>query len=98
MNDQLNWQIKDRKLLLSGELERQTLTALWHQREAVMDQVNIIDVSALGRVDTAGLALLVHLRQIAARHGNPPCFAGITEKLQTLISLYNLQQIITNRP
>lgn len=97
MRDQLNWRVESHQLLLSGELERQTLMALWDQRESVMKQVDTIDVSALERVDTAGLALLVHLRQIALHQGKTLLFTGITDKLRTLISLYNLQQIIISR-
>ncbi|MCX8958548.1 lipid asymmetry maintenance protein MlaB [Erwinia psidii] len=96
MSDQLKWHLVDNQLLLFGELERQTLAALWEQRETVMAQVNIIDVSALERVDTAGLALLVHLRQLAVRWGKNPRFTGVTDKLRTLISLYNLEQIIVS--
>lgn len=91
----LNWRIDANRLHLAGELERETLAALWQQREAVMKQIDTIDVSALERVDSAGLALLVHLRQIALQQGKAPCFTGITDKLRSLIALYNLQQFIT---
>lgn len=97
MSEQLNWRVEANQLHLSGELERETLLALWDQRESVMKQIDTIDVSALERVDSAGLALLVHLRQIALQQGKKPQFTGITEKLRTLISLYNLQQIIVSR-
>ncbi|MEI2265373.1 lipid asymmetry maintenance protein MlaB [Erwinia sp. CGal63] len=93
--DQLNWRIEANRLHLAGELERETLAALWQQRETVMKQIDTIDVSALERVDSAGLALLVHLRQIALQQGKAPGFTGITDKLRSLIALYNLQQFIT---
>ncbi|AXF78284.1 lipid asymmetry maintenance protein MlaB [Erwinia tracheiphila] len=96
MSEQLNWHLEGDQLFLSGKLEQQTLIALWQQREIIMTQVSIINVSALERVDTAGLALLVHLRQIALDKGLKLCFTGITEKLRTLILLYNLPQIITS--
>ncbi|WP_067705977.1 MULTISPECIES: lipid asymmetry maintenance protein MlaB [unclassified Erwinia] len=96
MRESLSWQVTARQLHLSGELERETLLALWAERESVMKQVDIIDVSALDRVDSAGLALLVHLRQIALGQGNTLHFTGITDKLHSLITLYNLQQIIVS--
>ncbi|CCP01436.1 hypothetical protein BN439_0343 [Erwinia amylovora Ea644] len=94
MNEQLRWEVETGQLRLIGELERETLLPLWQQREAVMQHVETIDVSALQRVDSGGLALLVHLQQIAIDNGRKPRFSGITDKLNSLITLYNLQKII----
>nr|WP_024966674.1 lipid asymmetry maintenance protein MlaB [Pantoea sp. IMH] len=94
MSDHLSWQSEGNQLRLAGVLERETLLALWEARYGVMKQIDTIDVSALSRVDSAGLALLVHLQQIAQQQGNTLKFSGITDKLHSLISLYNLQQII----
>ncbi|MTD27880.1 lipid asymmetry maintenance protein MlaB [Erwinia sorbitola] len=97
MSDQLRWEVETDNLRLFGELERETLLPLWQQRDAVMQWVETIDVSGLERVDSGGLALLVHLRQIAIKRGKVPQFIGITDKLSSLITLYNLQKIITGR-
>lgn len=97
MREQLNWRVDGNQLVLSGELERETLLALWEQRETVMTQIDTINVGDLERVDSAGLALLVHLRQIALQQGKIPQFAGINDKLRSLITLYNLQQIIVSQ-
>ncbi len=43
------------------ELDRDTLLALWQARDSAMAGITTIDVAALDRVDSAGLALLVHL-------------------------------------
>lgn len=94
MSDHLSWQSEGSQLRLAGVLERETLLTLWEARYGVMKQIDTIDVSALSRVDSAGLALLVHLQQIAQQQGNTLKFSGITDKLHSLISLYNLQQII----
>lgn len=94
MSDQLHWEVEAGQLRLIGELERETLLPLWQQREAVMEHVDNIDVSKLQRVDTGGLALLVLLQQIAIQNGRKPRFTGITDKLNSLIALYNLQKII----
>ncbi|WP_130833631.1 lipid asymmetry maintenance protein MlaB [[Erwinia] mediterraneensis] len=96
MSEPLRWQLQENRLHLSGMLDRDTLQPLWEQRESVMAQADIIDVSALDRVDSAGLALLVHLLEMARRQGKAPCFSGITDKLLSLITLYNLQQIIVS--
>ena len=96
MADLLSWQVESHTLYLQGELDRETLIGLWQQRETAMQNVAVIDVSRLQRVDSAGLALLVHLRQIAQQQGTNPVFSGITDKLRSLITLYNLQQIIVS--
>mgnify|MGYP001161804422 FL=1 len=96
MSDLLHWQQQDRSLLLSGKLDHETLLPLWQQKEHVVRGVSEINVSGLKRVDSAGLALLVHLQNIASRSGQPVVFNGISDKLQSLITLYNLQQIIVS--
>ncbi|WP_437608571.1 lipid asymmetry maintenance protein MlaB [Erwinia sp. V71] len=96
MAQQLSWRIESATLHLQGELDRETLQALWQQRETVMEQIDTIDVSALERVDSAGLALLVHLRQLRQQQGKTPLFTGINGKLRSLITLYNLQQLIVS--
>ncbi|MDR8330622.1 STAS domain-containing protein, partial [Acinetobacter baumannii] len=42
------------------------------------------------RVDTAGLALLVHFVALIRRQGREAQLVGKSENLQTLIGLYNL--------
>jgi len=96
MSEPLRWQRNASTLSLSGMLDRDTLLSLWHERETAMVDIATIDVAALERVDSAGLALLVHLREIARAQGSSPLFTGINDKLQSLIALYNLQQIIVS--
>lgn len=90
----LRWQVEAGVLRLAGELDRDTLLPLWQQRATLMQQAESIDVSGLDRVDSPGLALLVHLHETARRQGRAPRFTGITDKLASLITLYNLQKII----
>lgn len=97
MSEQLSWHLESNQLRLSGALQHETLLPLWQQRETVVKQIDTIDVSALERVDSAGLALLVHLRQLALKEGQTLQFSGITDKLRSLIALYNLQQIIVSQ-
>ncbi len=97
MAEQLHWQTENGQLSLYGELEQETLLPLWQQHQQLMKQVDIIDVSGLDRVDSGGLALLVHLQQAGLQQGKVPRFTGITDKLRTLIVLYNLQNIIADQ-
>ncbi|AKC32591.1 lipid asymmetry maintenance protein MlaB [Candidatus Pantoea carbekii] len=94
MNNSLRWKCTASTLALIGRLDIDTLLTLWHQRESIMVNINIIDVAALEKIDSAGLALLVHLREIVRTQGNKLIFTGITDKLRSLITLYNLQKII----
>lgn len=96
MRETLSWQREAGTLSLHGELDRDTLLILWQQRETLVSHIETIDVSDLERVDSAGLALLVHLREICREQGVTPNFIGISDKLHSLITLYNLQQIIVS--
>lgn len=94
MKGQLSWERQPPRLILRGELDRETLLPLWNQRQTLMADVNTVDVAGLERVDSAGLAMLVHLRELAEQSGRSLCVTGMTDRLSTLIALYNLQDII----
>ncbi len=96
MAEPLRWRAEAQTLHLSGELDQETVLALWPQRETVMKQIDTIDVADLQRVDSAGLAFLVHLCQISRQQGITLGFTGISDKLHSLITLYNLQQIMVS--
>lgn len=76
MQASLHWSREANTLRLEGELDRDTLLSLWEQREALVNAVELIDVSALQRVDSSGLALLVHLREITSQQGGSLRFGG----------------------
>lgn len=94
MSDALSWETESGCLMLQGELTHLTLQPLWQQRQAVMQSVSRIDVSRLGRVDSSGLALLVHLRQLVIQRNDLLQFTGVTDRLRSLMGLYNLQQLL----
>lgn len=94
MSDALRWESQLPRLTLHGELDRETLLAFWDVRKKLMSGVTCLDVSGLERVDSSGLAVLVHLREEASQQGITLTIAGITDRLRTLIALYNLQDII----
>lgn len=92
MSDQLNWQREGQVLSLKGELNSQTLLPLWKQCLEVVVDVTAFDFSGLTRVDTAGLALLIHLIGLAKQQGNDVELRQISENLLTLVQLYNLPE------
>ncbi|MEX5409743.1 lipid asymmetry maintenance protein MlaB [Atlantibacter hermannii] len=90
MADTLEWQREGERLILRGELDQETVVALWEQREAAMAGIDVIDLYALQRVDTSGLALLLHLVDTGRQGGRTVSLAGISDNLATLAKLYNL--------
>lgn len=92
----LQWQECDNTLVLSGALDRNTLRPLWDKRSALLKDKRSLDLTGLTRVDSAGLALLVHL-QNEGKMGEPLKVQGINGPLKTLIILYNLQDIIEDK-
>lgn len=94
MAEALSWVAQQQTLVLRGELDRETLLPLWQQRETLLADKTTLDVAQLQRVDSSGLALLLHLCEQQRQRGGELKISGATERLQTLITLYNLQAII----
>jgi len=90
MTQQLTWTREGERLSLQGELDQDVLNSLWEARVQAMQGVSVIDLSALSRVDTAGVALLVHLIAEARQQGQSVTLAGVSDKVVTLAQLYNL--------
>ncbi len=91
---ELSWVSQPQTLILRGELDRETLQPLWQQRETLLADKTAIDVTQLQRVDSSGLALLLHLCEQRRQQNVEIKICGATERLQTLITLYNLQAIM----
>ena len=97
MADPLSWQAEGDTLFLIGEFDRVTLLPLWTQRESVLQGIRWLDVSRLQRVDSAGVAAMLHLCAFQSERGGTLALTGITEKLRTLIALYKLHDILPCR-
>ena len=90
MTGQLSWTRDGERLALHWELDQDLLVPLWEARAQATDGVSTIDLSALTRVDTAGLALLMHFVELIRHQGREAKLIGKSDNLQTLASLYNL--------
>lgn len=73
------------------------LNPLWDARVEAMKGVTCIDLSEVSRVDTGGLALLVHLIDRGKRQGNRVVLSGVNDKVYTLAKLYNLPDDVLPR-
>ncbi|WP_413736864.1 lipid asymmetry maintenance protein MlaB [Sodalis sp. RH21] len=94
MAETLSWQAEDDTLVLRGELDRVTLLQFWEQRDAALAGIRFLDVSRLERVDSAGVAMMLHLCALQTQRGGSLLLTGVTEKLRTLIALYKLHNIL----
>ncbi|MDY1037934.1 lipid asymmetry maintenance protein MlaB [Enterobacteriaceae bacterium RIT714] len=92
MTQQFSWAREGDKLLLSGELDQDLLNPLWDARHDAMKGVTLIDLSSVSRVDTAGVALLVHLVAEGKNQGAAVTLSGVSENVLTLAKLYNLPE------
>ncbi|MIQ23002.1 lipid asymmetry maintenance protein MlaB, partial [Salmonella enterica subsp. enterica] len=70
MTPQLTWTREADTLVLAGELDQDVLLPLWEMREEAVKGITCIDLSRVSRVDTGGLALLLHLIDLAKKQGN----------------------------
>ncbi|WBU49849.1 lipid asymmetry maintenance protein MlaB [Kosakonia pseudosacchari] len=92
MTTRLSWARDGERLKLQGELDQDILNPLWDARVEAMSGVTCIDLHDVTRVDTAGIALLVHLVAQGKKQGVNVVLAGVSENVSTLAALYNLPQ------
>lgn len=90
----LQWRSEEETLKLIGILDRDSLMSFWDDRHTLLEGKKRLDLSELARVDSAGLAMLVHVQNTPAAGGSPIVITGVSERLRTLIALYNLNDIL----
>lgn len=89
----LTWEQDGKTLILTGELNRDTLPAFWQQRDQLLKGINAINVSRLSHIDSTGLAMFVRLKS-EQQSENKLVFEGISERFKTLIGLYKLESFM----
>jgi len=94
MADQLTINKEGSTLYLAGELDSDTVLPLWQQRNSVVSGMRVFNLSGLTRVDTAGIALLIHLLALAKQQTKEAHLEGVSEKIASLIQLYNLPETL----
>ena len=97
MMSQLSWSREGETLLLTGELDQDYLNSLWDARVEAMQGVSCIDLGGISRVDTAGVALLVHLVATGKGQGKQVRLSGVSDNVITLAQLYNLPEDVLPR-
>ena len=81
---------------LSGELERDTVPAFWRQRREWIPQDSkvTLDLSALARVDSAGMVMLLHLYQELSSAGCDLTLLNVPEQPKTLLRLSHVESML----
>lgn len=86
----LTYELKDQRLELAGDLTYDTLNQLW-QASFNFNQLKIIELSKVNKLDSAGLALLIHWRVCHA-----VALVGMDAKMNLLIELYDLNDVLNH--
>ncbi len=95
-NTEVKWQmISDGHYCLSGRLEHDTVSTFWRQREEWLPQqlAVTLDLSALERVDSAGMVMLLHLCQYIEQSGGQLTLCKMPEQLSTLLRLSHVDSL-----
>ncbi|GAA5138276.1 STAS domain-containing protein [Thalassotalea piscium] len=81
--------MNDDGIALAGELTQATITqALEKQSVRFFEQKNVtIDLAGIVKVDTAGLAWLLTLVELASSQSSKVCFTHLSTELQNLVKL-----------
>ena len=93
----IEWQVRENGYYcLSGALERDTVPAFWRQRHEWMPQDARVklDLSALARVDSAGMVMLLHVYQQLSRNGCELMLLNVPEQLITLLRLSHVESML----
>ena len=77
-------------LHLSGALDRAAACAAWPSLQPLLAGARVIDIAAVTRLDSAGLALLAEAMVRAGTGGDAPRLAGAPEGLADLRAAYRL--------
>ncbi len=93
----LTWQrTSATSVAMQGILNRKTVQELLPVAKRLQDFSGILNVELadLERVDTAGLAFLIEIKQAAEEKQLQLNFSGTTSALDKLISLHNAQSLL----
>ncbi|KGY11800.1 NTP-binding protein [Vibrio tubiashii] len=89
-------QISDSQYSLKGDLNRDTVPALWPLLQSVEfhSQQTELSLKDLSRVDSAGMVMLIHLIEHAKKQNCHIMLSFVPEQLRTLFQLSNVDEFI----
>ncbi|WP_421568168.1 STAS domain-containing protein [Stenotrophomonas sp. PD6] len=83
-------QLEGSRARFAGVLDRDAVVALWPQLKALPQAVTELDMTAVTRVDSAGLALLAELTAQARSNGRTLSLNGTPAGFNELSAAYRL--------
>jgi phospholipid transport system transporter-binding protein len=88
--------VGDGRLALEGELSFATVTRLLGEAHRLLEQSEEIriDLQAITRADSAGLALLVECMRSAQQLGKPVQFLNIPQQMLAIARVSSLDQVL----
>ncbi len=91
--NKVNVTLNQGTLLIAGELSQKTIVKLNKNQflEWFSEDMLLVNLDQLVKVDTAGLAWLLYLTEIAFSHACQLIFSNIPEKLSKLIALSDVE-------
>ncbi|MDD1792021.1 STAS domain-containing protein [Enterovibrio makurazakiensis] len=83
---------------LSGELDRDTVPPFWSRRAEWLpsDSHVVLDLSLVKRVDSAGMAMLLHLQQQLNVNQQTLILSNTPSQLKVLLQLSNVESLFTD--
>ncbi|MBV7297945.1 STAS domain-containing protein [Enterovibrio paralichthyis] len=83
---------------LSGELDRDTVPPFWRRRVEWLPKEPqvLLDLSQVKRVDSAGMAMLLHLQQQLTVNQQTLVLSQIPAQLRVLLQLSNIEELFTD--
>lgn len=90
------WKKQEKGYQITGELTRDTVPQLWQYLKQWQPESNEVEVSLneIGRVDSAGMVMLIHLIQNAKQLNCHIMLSFVPEQLRTLFQLSNVESIL----
>ncbi|WP_087016656.1 STAS domain-containing protein [Thaumasiovibrio subtropicus] len=87
---------REGRYFLIGELDRETVPVLWQGRNQQMPQQSplVLDLSELTRVDSAGMAMLIHIAQDYQKNGVDFSVTNPPQQLVTLLRLSHAEGLL----
>jgi phospholipid transport system transporter-binding protein len=80
---------------VSGALSMDTVEAVLVASTSIaLPQDGIVDLTAVDRVDSAGVALVLAWARRSANEGSKIAFTGIPESMRSLATLYGVEELL----
>lgn len=88
--------LDEANLQLSGPLDRHSVVSLWPSLQQWVPTTNVVkcDLQAIERIDSAGMAFLIHVIEHAKKRNCHIMFGFVPAQLGTLFQLSNVESLV----